>query len=376
MKGVIVINKPDIATVQTAHKDMPYCRLSAYYPKQIYSYPLFHDLKEAVPVIGAAIGKLTRLLGEFEIETADKHINIAINDMLKSIPVGTGQYGADAFLSTYFSQLLTYGTAVGEIVTDGEKIVNLYNANLKDIALTKGKNPLEVVISTRNERGEFYPVKNPNLVLVSVHDPEPGAVYGTSVLEGLPFVADILLKIYSAIGTNWERLGNVRYCVTYKPQNEGTDKAFAQSRAKMIADEWSKTINSNGSVKDFIAVGDVEIKAIGADNIMPGSEIPVRQMLEQIVAKLGVPPFLLGLSWSSTERMSSQQADILTSEIEAYRRELNPVIRKICTFWLRLNGYNTDFEIKWNDITLQDISELAKSEYYLAQAKNLNSISD
>ena len=33
-----------------------------------------------------------------------------------------------------------------------------------------------------------------------------------------------------------------------------------------------------------------------------------RQMLEQLVAKTGLPPFLLGLSWSSTERMSAQQA--------------------------------------------------------------------
>ena len=47
----------------------------------------------------------------------------------------------------------------------------------------------------------------------------------------------------------------------------------------------------SGSVKDFVAVGDVDIKVIGADNQIPDSEIPVREMLEQIVAKLGIPPF-------------------------------------------------------------------------------------
>ena len=50
-----------------------------------------------------------------------------------------------------------------------------------------------------------------------------------------------------------------------------------------------------GAIKDFVAVGDVDIKVIGADNQMIGTEVPVRQMLEQIVAKLGMPPFLLGL---------------------------------------------------------------------------------
>ena len=33
--------------------------------------------------------------------------------------------------------------------------------------------------------------------------------------------------------------------------------------------------------------------------------------LEQLVTKTGLPPFLLGLNWSTTERMSTQQADIL-----------------------------------------------------------------
>jgi hypothetical protein len=130
-------------------------------------------------------------------------------------------------------------------------------------------------------------------------------------------------------------------------------------------------MDPSGPVKDFIAVGDVDIKAIGADNQILDSDVPVRQMLEQIVAKLGIPPFLLGLSWSSTERMSYQQADILTSEIEFYRRAVEPVIRKICSLWLRMNGYADRFTIRWESITLQDITELAQSRLYDAQANKL-----
>lgn len=76
-----------------------------------------------------------------------------------------------------------------------------------------------------------------------------------------------------------------------------------------------------GAVRDFVAVGDVDIKVIGADSQVLDSEVPVRQILEQLIARTGIPPFLLGLSWSSTERMSAQQADLLTSEITAIRRE-------------------------------------------------------
>ena len=109
--------------------------------------------------------------------------------------------------------------------------------------------------------------------------------------------------------------------MTYKPQ-DSADKAFAKERAEQIANEWSAGMQDsrNGQVRDFVAVGDVDIKVIGAENQMPDIQIPVRQLLEQITAKLGIPPFLLGLNWSSTERMSQQQTDILTSELEYYRR--------------------------------------------------------
>ena len=88
-------------------------------------------------------------------------------------------------------------------------------------------------------------------------------------------------------------------------------------------------MGSKDTVKGFVAVGDVSIKVIGADNVVLDSEVPVRQLLEQIVAKTGLPPYMLGLYWSTTERMSAQQADILTSELEYYRMILTPVLTKI-----------------------------------------------
>ena len=57
----------------------------------------------------------------------------------------------------------------------------------------------------------------PELVLTAALDPPHGSGAGVSVLSGLPFVSSILMKIYHSIGVNWERLGNLRFAVTYKP---------------------------------------------------------------------------------------------------------------------------------------------------------------
>ena len=141
----------------------------------------------------------------------------------------------------------------------------------------------------------------------------------------------------------------------------------------MLAGEWSRAMQDtrSGSVRDFVAVGDVGIQVIGGDAPILDSEVPVRQILEQIVAKTGIPPFMLGLCWSATERMSAQQADMLTTEITAIRRTLTPAAERICRLWLRMHGYPCAFEVVWDDINLQDEVEEAKAEFYREQARKL-----
>ena len=130
-------------------------------------------------------------------------------------------------------------------------------------------------------------------------------------------------------------------------------------------------MSDSSSVKDFVAVGDVKIKVIGADNQMIDTDVPVRQMLEQIVAKFGLPPFLLGLCWSTTERMAEQQTDLLTTELWYYRSILTPVIDKICREYLKREGLEQSFTVEWDSISLQDEVEEARARLINAQAKGL-----
>ncbi len=359
-----------LSVIQTGkNNSQPFYSVERYVPLATPQIDLYREIREAVPIVDSAIGKLVRLVCAFRVETGDENASAILKNFTENIPVGGNMHGLDAFISVYFDELLTCGTAIGEIVLrkDGS-FAGLYNARLEDVCLCRNENGFDIDVCTV-KNAIPVPVEHPERIVFSALNPNPGNIHGNSLLKGLPFVSSILLKIFNTIGTNWERVGNVRFAVTYKPQNDSIDKAYAKDRAVQIASEWSKSMQDNSCVRDFVAVGDVSIKAIGADNQILDSEIPVKQMLEQIVAKTGLPPFMLGLSWSSTERMSSQQADVLTSELEYYRRILSPVITSICDTFLRLNGYSCPSELIWEDISLQDAVELSKARLYNAQAQ-------
>ena len=351
----------------------PFGVLDGYTPLRTGEVRLYRAVREAVPVVDAAIYKLIRMTGGVDVRCGDKTAERALRDFLRTVPAGRGQFGVNAFLDCYLDSLLVSGRAVGEIVpaAGNRDIAALLCGRVEDIEIREGDHPLAFTICGSDETGRVRPLPYQDLLLFTPFNPETGSPYGVSLLRSLPFLTDILMKIYHTIGVNWERCGNVRFAVTCAPGEDGRGQAAERSR--QLAEEWSAAMSegSSGSVRDFVAVGDVHIRAIGADNQILDSEVPVRQILEQIVAKTGIPPFMLGLNWTSTERMSSQQADMLTTEITAIRRSLTPIVERVCRLWLRMHGYDCGFRVEWDDINLQDQVEEAKAELYREEARKL-----
>ena len=331
---------------------------------------LYERLRENVPMIDAAIRKIIRLIGGFKVECKSKSSQKELEEFLSSVKVGPAGEGINCFLAEYADGLLTYGTAVGEIVvgSNTRTVRGLYNADIKDLEIVERKGGMGVDIRVK---GNSTFIKTPELITVSSLNPSPASPLGNSILSGLPFVSEVLMKIFDCIGTNFDRLGNLRFAVTYNPPANLLEGGFAGDRAAEIAKEWSAAMSDTSAVRDFVAVGDVDIKVIGSDNQMIDTNVPVRQMLEQIVAKLGIPPFLLGLSWSTTERMSVQQVDILTSELWHYRSILEPVILKICKEFLCREGLDSEVSVVWDNISLQDEVETARARLLNAQAEAL-----
>ena len=358
----------------------PFGALDGYVPLRHGEIAVYRAIREAVPIVDAAIWKLIRLTGGVIVNCRDKRAQEGLDWFLQHVNTGRGQRGIQSFLDCYLDSMLTCGRAVGEIVPDRRRtdIAALLCGNVADIEIKEGTSPMEFAIWGRDTDGMMRRLPRQELLLFTPFQPETDSPYGVSMLRSMPFLTEILLKIYQATGMNWERMGNVRFAVVYKPGDTPMDQALVQERSRQIAREWSAAMQAgkDGSVRDFVAVGDVEIKVIGADNQVLDSEVPVRQILEQLVARTGIPPFLLGLSWSSTERMSTQQADMMTSEITAIRRSLEPVVEKICELWLKLHGYDSKVEVDWQDINLQDLVEEARAQLYWQQTRSLQMDND
>ena len=350
----------------------PFGVLDRYVPLGTGEMALYRAIREGIPIVDAAIWKLVRLCGGVGVKCANPRAQRGLEEFFRTVDTGWGQRGMQAFLDRYLDDLFTCGHGLGEIVLDpeGREIAALLCADPEQVEVKLGDSPLDFKLC-RAGLGKDRELPYQDLLLFTPFQPTGDAPCGVSLLRSMPFLAGILLRIFQATGQNWERAGNLRFAVVCRP-GEG-EEAFAQERCNQIAQEWSAAMQAGreGSVRDFVAVGNVDIKVIGADSPVLDSEIPIRQILEQLVARTGIPPFMLGLSWSSTERMSAQQADLLTSEVTAIRRAVEPALCRAAELWLRLHGFGEKAEIIWEDINLQDIVEEAKAELYRAQAEKL-----
>ncbi|MCQ2417173.1 MAG: phage portal protein [Oscillospiraceae bacterium] len=337
----------------------------------VEEYRLYDALRYAVPVIDAALLKIVRLTGGFHFTVENPQAQRILDAYADHVPVNGSGVSLQLFADQMLDSLLTYGNAAGEMLCTE----NGYPAALRtvrpEVLKVQPHSDGLCGFSFVSEEGTAYPLNHPERILFAALNPPADSVYGVSVLRGLPALSRILMQIFHCIGKNYQRAGNVRYAVTYQP--DANSAAYAREHAQEIARVWQSGILAaeNGIVQDFVAVGDIGIKVIGAENQLSDTNIPVRQLLEQLISKLSIPPFLLGFSWSATERMSAQQADILTTELEYFRRILSPVLVKIGRAVLRSSGFHLSPRLEWDHINLQDATELAAARLKNAQAAEI-----
>ena len=84
----------------------PFALLDGYVPLHEPAFGLYRAIREAVPVVDAAVLKLVRLAGGVRVTCADKGLEKRLAEFLRTVPVGWNQVGLQAFLDSYLDCLI------------------------------------------------------------------------------------------------------------------------------------------------------------------------------------------------------------------------------------------------------------------------------
>lgn len=371
-----VISKPQIR--DNAPQGIMTEHFKDYYLRKV-SGDFYEALREGIPIIDAGIRHLISLNGTIEIIGDNPKIVKALEDFAMNVPVNDTQKGIQAFLENSSNETFEQGFSLSEMIAtkDMKDIAGLRVADSKHIVYRRnaegraepwyrypGNMPVRVYsnpqslpqqILTASYNQSLYisginEIKlNPaNLLHFSI-DNENTNPYGVSKLRSMEFVSKILMTMENSLLNVWERFGDPSYHIHYKTSSRDGDTV--ETRRQKLATDFNTAITSKraGKSADFVTAtdkdSDIVIKIIGSDGQELDMEIPVRHVLEQIVSKFGLPSWMLGLYWSTTERMSILEMESALQDAEVRQTIMLPEYVRLFSIFLTLRGF------KWNSIT-------------------------
>ena len=133
----------------------PFGVLDGYVPLRNGEIALYRSIREAVPIVDAAILKLIRLSGGPVVQCGNQRAQGEMEHFLRTVSTGRCQRGIQSFLDCYLDSMLTCGRAVGEIVLNGRRdgIAAVLCGNVADVEIKEGETPLDITLCTRGRDG-------------------------------------------------------------------------------------------------------------------------------------------------------------------------------------------------------------------------------
>lgn len=336
----------------------------------------FEFLIESVPICGAVINKLVTLDGIPIVSGNNQALVDEINDWIQNVPVNDIQKGLQAFHQGLSREAFEQGFSFGEFVTDKKRsdIIGLRVADSKTIKFSRDETGLRVYQRADNDQLDRE-LNQSNLIYFSVNN-ENTNPYGTPILRGCEFVSKIMTTIYQATGNTWERFGDPSYSVIYKTSKK--DGADLEGRKKTIIEEFNAALRAKktGQSADFVraidTTSEIEIKVIGADNrVVLDMEVPMKQIIEDVCGITGLPAWMLGRSFSTTERRANFEAEMVLADVAVRQAAKTPHFERLIKTLLLLRGRTWkqgDWQIEWRQVNLHDLVAQAQARFLNAQA--------
>ena len=350
----------------------PYFR--QYVPRKIE--PVFFEfLRESIPIIDAAINRLVSLDGHIEVKGNNEALVDEIKKWMDNIRVNDIQKGMQAFHQSLTGEAFEQGFGLGEFVVNQRMndIIELRTADSKFIKFSRKDWGLDI-LQRADDDHEYRELSPESLIYFSIHN-ENQNPYGTPLMRSCEFVSKILTTMHNSLLNVWERFGDPSFEIVYKTsKKDGADHA---SRRTQIETEFNTAIRAKreGKSADFVRAIDkdseISIQVIGHDNQILELEVPARHVLEQIVAKTGLPPWMLGLHWSTTERLSNAEAEMLLADVATRQSAKMPMFVNLISTMLTLRGRRWkkgDWKLEWANVNLHDVVSQAQARFLNAQA--------
>ena len=345
--------------------------LGSYVPLTV-DYSVYDAIREGVPFVDTALRKLARMAGGFKVKSPSQATADRVNEWLYSVRTFGVCSGFDTFERSYVNSLLQYGKSLGEIVLseNGRDIYELTIVPTKRVRLIQTPEGLQF---GEDSIAGIKPYERQDLFGYSAMNVMGDNPHGTSILRSLPFVANIQLVMQNALRQRWMRHGAPSFVffeeldptLTIPPEDIVARKAAWR-------DEWNAAMTDRWEqqgVRDFFGLTQGKMRVDTAEpRLNPDYVEPWRSLAEQVVGNTELAPFMLGLQWSTTERLSQQQADMIISLVASIREEVGPAYLHMVDWFQRLNGVRGVVEADWEDVSLQDAVESAQAENLRAQA--------
>jgi hypothetical protein len=336
------------------------------------NFRLYRDMRCCFPVLDVAITKLVRLVGHVEI-IADEGTRAELVAWMERVQVNALQRGFDAWLGSHLDTMLQYGKAVGEIVPNRSRseVFALTSLDPATVELrTVPEQPLSLDVVQWQGAG-WVALPRP-YVLVSLHSPQGDNPHGVSLYRSLPLAAEALSVIENATVQVWQRMGAPPYHVNWRPHGEfqDPDGTLTEGAVARMQEQFTAAMEARtkGEVRDFFSAGEVTVDVIGNKNALFDIQQPFRAFAEQIVAATGLPSWMFGFNWSSTETLSVQQADMIVANVEALRRMVQPAVEQVLDLRQRLRG-RPPVKVGWSAVNLRDLTEEARGRSWSEQAQ-------
>jgi len=397
---------------------------NGYVPRKVS--PQFYEvLREAVPVVGSAIRRLSSLTGTLQVDGDNAKLVDELREFFTYVPVNDYQVGIQSFLDNYQNEAFEQGFAIAEKVWNKNRtdIANLRVGDSKLIFFTTDdKGILSVVARTQsyitpysnpyvfdparateqmltglwNTLGYFpagglmdTPLDMSNKMYLCFHSNNQDP-YGESLLSSMQFVSKLLTTVLNQGMNIWERHGDPSYSIVYKSTAKnlnsiGTDgKTEAERREAKISGYFSTIMSAKrkGQSGDLVNVidkdADFKVEVVGAEGKVLTMEVPYRICVEQIISKSGLVPWMCGISLGGDNAGGVKEAEVelVLSDAEVRKASIIPQLQVMARELLSARGRTWkpgDFVLSLKSPNLHDLKATAEANFLNAQARLMES---